>query len=41
MNADPSVGGGVPGVTGFGFHTTAQGGGNSNRQFQFGLKFGF
>lgn len=41
INADPSVGGGVPGVTGFGFHTTAQGGGNSNRQFQFGLKIMF
>ena len=41
LNADPSAGGGVPGVTGFGFHTTAQGGGNSNRQFQFGLKFVF
>jgi hypothetical protein len=41
INADPSVGGGVPGVAGFGFHTTAQSGGNSNRQFQFGLKLMF
>jgi len=42
LNADPSAGGGVPGVSsGFGFHTTAQGGTNSNRQFQFGLKIMF
>ncbi len=41
VNADPSAGGGVAGVTGFGFHTAAQGGNSSNRQFQFGLKLAF
>ena len=36
--SDPSQGGGVVGVSGFGYNTTAQ---NANRQFQFGLKFMF
>ncbi len=41
-SADPSAGGGQVGVTGFGYHTTAQGAPtNGNRQFQFGLKFMF
>ena len=42
-DANPASGGGaiVSGTTAFGFHNSAVGGGNSNRQFQFGLKIGF
>ena len=36
--SDPSQGGGVVGVSSFGYNTTAQ---NANRQFQFGLKIMF
>ena len=39
--SDPSAGGGVLGVTGFGYHTAAQGTLATNRSFQFGLKLIF
>jgi hypothetical protein len=39
--SDPSAGGGVLGVTGFGYHTAGQGTLGTNRQFQFGLKLTF